>query len=50
MAWTRLPDLPLSSGNFQTNGRNAFKDRYIILIGGSVHMHTHAHAILLSLR
>jgi len=37
--WTRLPDLPISSGNFQTNGNNAFLDRYIILIGGYQYEH-----------
>ena len=33
-AWDRLPDLPVASGNFQTNGRGAFMDRYILLVGG----------------
>ena len=33
--WSRLADLPVASGNFQTNGpMTAFKDRYIVLIGG----------------
>lgn len=33
--WSRLADLPVASGNFQTNGpMTAFGDRYIILIGG----------------
>jgi hypothetical protein len=33
--WTRLVDLPIASGNFQTNGpQSSFLDRYIILIGG----------------
>lgn len=26
--------MPISSGNFQTNGQYSFKDRYVILIGG----------------
>ena len=33
--WTRLADLPISSGNFQTNGQGGFMDRYILLIGGA---------------
>eukprot|EP00039_Didymoeca_costata_P022906 m.347553 g.347553 ORF g.347553 m.347553 type:complete len:465 (-) comp33266_c0_seq1:120-1514(-) len=33
--WTRLPDFPIASCNFQTNGpMTTFQDRYIILIGG----------------
>ena len=33
--WSRLADRPVASGNFQTNGpMSAFRDRYIILIGG----------------
>ena len=33
--WSQLVDLPVASGNFQTNGpMTAFEDRYIILIGG----------------
>ena len=32
--WTRLADLPISSGNYQTNGEGAFLDRFIILVGG----------------
>ena len=32
--WEQLPDLPVSSGNFQTNGGGAFLDRYILLVGG----------------
>lgn len=32
--WSRLADLPISSGNFQTNGEGAFLDRYILLVGG----------------
>lgn len=33
--WSRLADLPVASGNFQTNGpMTAFRDRYIVLIGG----------------
>ena len=36
--WTRLADLPVASGNFQTNGpMTAFQDRYIILIGMKHH-------------
>ena len=31
--WTALPNLPFSSGNFQTNGNSAFEDRYIVLVG-----------------
>jgi Galactose oxidase, central domain len=31
--WTRLADLPISSGNFP-DGRIVFQDRYILLIGG----------------
>jgi hypothetical protein len=31
----RLADLPVASGNFQTNGAmTSFEDRYIVLIGG----------------
>ena len=29
-----VPDLPLSSGNFQTNGHASFRDRYVLLVGG----------------
>ena len=33
--WSRLPDFPIASCNFQTNGpQTSFQDRYIILIGG----------------
>jgi hypothetical protein len=39
--WTQLPDLPISSGNFQTNGNNAFMDRYIILVGGYQYGHVY---------
>ena len=38
-AWRRLPDLPFSSGNFQTNGASSFIDRYIILVGGYQYAH-----------
>ena len=31
--WSRLPDLPIASGNFPC-GAIAFKNRYILLIGG----------------
>jgi len=31
--WRRIRDLPISSGNFPS-GRIAFKDRYILLVGG----------------
>ena len=38
--WWRLADLPVASGNFQTNGpMTAFEDRYIILIGGYQYLH-----------
>lgn len=33
--WSRLPDFPFSSSNWQTNGPHAFMDRYIILVGGN---------------
>eukprot|EP00037_Helgoeca_nana_P007154 m.65389 g.65389 ORF g.65389 m.65389 type:complete len:441 (-) comp17979_c0_seq2:748-2070(-) len=33
--WVRLPDMPFSSSNWQTNGPHAFMDRYIILVGGN---------------
>ena len=32
--WTRLRDLPLSSGNFPS-GQIVFKDRYMLLVGGA---------------
>ena len=32
--WSRLPDLPISSGNFPRSSGNVFRDRYIILPGG----------------
>ena len=32
--WTRLADLPVSSGNFQTNGASSYLDRYVLLVGG----------------
>jgi len=31
--WTRLADLPISSGNFP-NGAIVFEDRYLVLVGG----------------
>ena len=35
--WTRLVDLPVASGNFQTNGaRSSFEDRYIVLLGAGL--------------
>lgn len=33
-SWEQLPDLPVASGNFQTNGGGAFLNRYILLVGG----------------
>lgn len=33
-AWTRLPDLPVASGNFPS-GQIVFADRYIMLVGGA---------------
>ena len=39
--WSALPDLPISSGNFQTNGKNAFLDRYILLVGGYQYSHVY---------
>ena len=35
LRWSRLPDLAVSSGNFQTNGAESFMDRFIILVGVS---------------
>jgi hypothetical protein len=40
-SWVALPDLPISSGNFQTNGNNAFMDRYILLVGGYQYSHVY---------
>ena len=37
-AWRRLPDLPVASGNFQTNG-GSLNDRYILLVGGYPYGH-----------
>ena len=39
--WAALPDLPISSGNFQTNGNSAFGDRYIVLVGGYQYQHVY---------
>ena len=36
LRWSRLPDLPVSSGNFQTNGAESFMDRFIVLVGVSI--------------
>lgn len=38
-AWEGLPDLPISSGNFQTNGATSFLDRYVLLAGGHQNPH-----------
>ena len=32
--WSRLPDLPVSSGNFPRSTSNVFRNRYVILPGG----------------
>ena len=32
--WSRLPDLPISSGNFPNGNNIIFQNRYIILVGG----------------
>jgi N-acetylneuraminic acid mutarotase len=32
--WSRLRDLPVSTGNFPT-GRIVFRDRYVVLVGGA---------------
>lgn len=37
--WTRLADLPVSSGNFPRSSNAVFKDRYIVLPGG--HQYTY---------
>lgn len=33
-AWSRLRDLPISSGNFPNGSNIVYQDRYIILVGG----------------
>jgi N-acetylneuraminic acid mutarotase len=38
-SWTRLVDLPISSGNFARSSNAVFKDRYIVLPGG--HQYTY---------
>ncbi len=37
--WTRLRDLPVSSGNFPKSSQLVFQDRYIILPGGHQYSH-----------
>lgn len=37
--WTRLPDLPIASGNFPRSTSNVFRNRYIILPGGYQYGH-----------
>jgi len=37
--WTRLRDLPVSSGNFPKSSQLVFRDRYIVLPGGHQYSH-----------
>lgn len=37
--WSRLPDLPIASGNFSRSTQNIFHDRYILLPGGHQYSH-----------